>query len=151
MAVDPAEDVRHAALWFESESEGVAPVLESVADARIVLIGEATHGTHEFYQVRADLTRALIERHGFNIVAAEADWPDAYRVNRWVRGMSDDPHAAASHGFSRSCEDDVVAQLVDLRRLVADYASRDGFVAEDEYFYALPCHVCWPCAVLEPA
>ena len=54
-------------------------------DASIVLIGEATHGTHEFYRIRADVTRLLIERRGFSIVAVEADWPDAYRANRWAR------------------------------------------------------------------
>ena len=91
MAVDRAvDDVRDAALWFETGPDGVGPLLDAVGDARIVLIGEATHGTHEFYRIRADLTLALIDRKGFNIVAAEADWPDAYRINRWVRHMSDD-------------------------------------------------------------
>jgi erythromycin esterase-like protein len=47
----------------------------------LVLIGEATHGTHEFYRIRSDPTRALIQRRGFTCVAAEADWPDAYRAN----------------------------------------------------------------------
>ena len=69
------------------EEEGAASRLLDAIDERvsIVLIGEATHGTHEFYRLRADLTRLLIERRGFTIVAAEADWPDAYRANRWVR------------------------------------------------------------------
>jgi erythromycin esterase-like protein len=193
-----------------------------------VLIGEATHGTDEFYRIRANLTRALIRSKQFNVVAVEADWPDAYRVNRWVTQASDaagaavalddfvrfprwmwrntvvvdfiewlrnynsrrmatdrvgfygldlyslhssidavlkylgkvDPEAAArarrryscfeefgtdaaqSYGYaatlglSRSCEDDVVAQLMEMRKAAADYASRDGRVAEDEYFYA---------------
>ena len=51
----------------------------------MVLIGEATHGTQEFYRIRADLTRALVRQRGFDIVAVEADWPDAYRANQWVR------------------------------------------------------------------
>ena len=59
----------------------------------LVLIGEATHGTHEFYRIRADLTRALIQHRGFACVAAEADWPDAYRANRWVRTLGDDQTA----------------------------------------------------------
>jgi len=65
-------------------------LLEAIGDARIVLIGEASHGTHEFYRERARITRRLIEERGFTAVAVEADWPDAYRVNRYVRGRSDD-------------------------------------------------------------
>ena len=73
-----------------------------VGDAHIVLIGEASHGTHEFYVARADMTRRLIEDLGFCAVAAEADWPDAYRVNRFVRGRSDDQTAnEALRGFER--------------------------------------------------
>ena len=59
----------------------------------LVLIGEATHGTLEFYRIRADLTRALIRHHGFNLVAVEADWPDAYRSNQWVRLLGTDSTA----------------------------------------------------------
>jgi erythromycin esterase-like protein len=62
-----------------------ADSFESLADARVVLIGEASHGTSEFYRARAAITRRLIERHGFSIVAAEADWPDAARIDRYVR------------------------------------------------------------------
>ena len=87
------EAVKHAALWFEHGRDGLAPLIDAIGDAKVVLVGEATHGTSEFYRIRADLTAALIEQKGFNIVAAEADWPDAYRVNRWVRHMSDDPDA----------------------------------------------------------
>src|SRR3954466_7417573 len=70
--------------------------------ARGVCIGEASHGTHEFYDLRARITRVLIERHGFGAVAAEADWPDAYRVNCFVRRVGDDPDARAALGdFTR--------------------------------------------------
>jgi protein-L-isoaspartate(D-aspartate) O-methyltransferase len=61
------------------------PLLERVGQAKVVLLGEATHGTSEFYQMRARITRELITKRGFTIVAAEADWPDAARVNRYVR------------------------------------------------------------------
>src|SRR5215217_2808423 len=54
-------------------------------DARVVLLGEATHGTSEFYRARAAITKQLVTEHGFNIVAVEADWPDAARVDRYVR------------------------------------------------------------------
>ena len=227
MADSAVEIVRQAALWFESGRAGVQPIVEAVGDARVVLLGEASHGTHEFYRIRADITEALIEQKGFNLVAAEADWPDADRASRWARHMSDDPDAvaalgdftrfprwmwrndvvvdfltwlrgfnrdrpprervgfygldlyslhasieavlkylakvdpeaatrararyacfedferdsqsygyAATVGLSRSCEDDVVAQLVDLRRRAAEYARRDGYVAEDDFFVA---------------
>ena len=59
-----------------------------IGDARVVLIGEATHGTSEFYSMRARITRELIERHGFAMVAIEGDWPDAAQIHRWARGVS---------------------------------------------------------------
>jgi erythromycin esterase-like protein/predicted phosphoribosyltransferase len=212
--------------------EGVPPdeaLFGLVGDARLVLIGEASHGTHDFYAARATMTRRLIEEKGFCGVAVEADWPDAYRVNRYVRGRSDDvtaeealrgfrrfptwmwrntavldfvgwlrehndrtggerakagfygldlyslhrsihevisylervdPAAAArardryacfdhfdaddgqSYGFSaafgagESCEQEVVAQLVDLQRHAYEYARQDGLLAAEELFYA---------------
>jgi erythromycin esterase-like protein len=219
--------VRHAAVWFEMTAEGFGSLIETIGDARVVLIGEASHGTHEFYRARAELTKALIVGHGFNLVAVEADWPDAYRANRWVRHASVEPDAAsalqdftrfprwmwrnrdvvdflewlrefnrtrdagaragfygldlyslhtsidavltylrkvdqtaadraryrygcfdhfgedsqaygyaARFGLSRSCEDDVVAALVDLRTRAAEYATRDGRIAADDYFFA---------------
>jgi erythromycin esterase-like protein len=211
------------------DTEAAAAVLVRMIDpdATVVLIGEATHGTHEFYRIRADLTRALIRERGFGIVAVEADWPDAYRANAWVRlgagddtaesALSDftrfprwmwrnrevvrflrwlraenavrdagtrvgfygldlyslhrsmarvveyldkvDPSAArrardgyacfdtfgedvqrygytASVDLGRSCEDEVIEQLLDLRRRAAEYAMRDGRIAADEYFVA---------------
>jgi len=219
--------LRGAARWFEPTPDGFEPVLREIGDASLVLIGEASHGTREFYDIRAELTKALIVHKGFNLVAAEADWPDAYRANRWVRHASADttPEAALSDftrfprwmwrndvvvgflrwlrehngareaaarvgfygldlyslhssiqavlgylrkvdpaaaeraryrygcfedfaedtqsygyaatvGLSRSCEDDVVAQLVELRRRAAEYATRDGRIAADDYFFA---------------
>jgi erythromycin esterase-like protein len=221
------EVIQRQAIQFESDAELAAPLLDAVGDARLVLIGEATHGTHEFYRVRAALTKALIATKGFNMVAVEADWPDAYRVNRWVRHEAAEPGAesalgdfsrfprwmwrnrdvveflqwlhahnqaaaaparvgfygldlyslrasieavlsylqkvdppaakraryryscfgdygedsqaygyAATVGFSKSCEEDVVAQLVELRRRAGQYANREGQLAGDEYFFA---------------
>lgn len=203
-------------------------LLEWIGERHFVLLGEASHGSHEFYQQRARITRRLIEEKGFVAVAVEADWPDAYRVNRFVLGLSEDPHAsaaledferfpawmwrnhdvaefvtwlrerndaqrdpaakarfygldlyslrasmaavvayledvdpAAAHlaaaryscfdlvdaegaeyghavlrGWQPSCENEVVDQLVDLRRRSADILARDGLAAEDEYFVA---------------
>jgi erythromycin esterase-like protein len=64
---------------------GFGQLFDRYARAKVVLLGEASHGTSEFYQGRAAITRHLIERHGFNIVAAEADWPDAATIDRFVR------------------------------------------------------------------
>lgn len=84
---------------------GVPPrevLSELIGDARVVLIGESSHGTQEFYRARAEITKWLIEEKGFCAVAAEADWPDAYRVNRYVRGGTDDNTAEqALRGFER--------------------------------------------------
>jgi erythromycin esterase-like protein len=202
-------------------------LIDGVRDARVVLLGEATHGTHEFYRERAFITRRLITECGFTAVAVEADWPDAYRVNRYVRGVSRDEDAvdalkdfgrfptwmwrnadvldfigwlkthndarsaneragfygldlyslrasaqavltylnkvdpdaatrararygcfdrfgdemqqygyAAAFGLNHSCEREVVAQLTDLHHRRAEYVSRDGRVAPDDFFFA---------------
>jgi protein-L-isoaspartate(D-aspartate) O-methyltransferase len=66
----------------------VGSLLERIGDARVVLIGEATHGTSEFYALRAHITKALIRSRGFTIVAAEADWPDAARIHRYAKGLA---------------------------------------------------------------
>ena len=83
-------------------------LLGLLAGARFALLGEASHGTHEFYRERAEITRRLIVEHGCVAVAVEADWPDAYRVNRYVRGLpdvdgapADDSAEAALSGFRR--------------------------------------------------
>ena len=65
------------------------PLLDRIGDARYVLLGEASHGTHEYYAWRDALCRRLIEEKGFSFVAVEGDWPDCYRVNRYVRGCPD--------------------------------------------------------------
>ena len=218
--------VRAAAIPLPA-SGSVEPISDLVGDESVVLIGEATHGTHEFYRIRADLTRELILRKGFNVVAVEADWPDAFRANRWVRGESTDSSArdalsdfqrfprwmwrnsdvvrflgwlhdynhqrgpreqagfygldlyslhrsidavlrylrtvdpaseirareryacfdpfgvdtqaygyATTAGLEPSCEQAVIGQLVELQRKAADYASRDGRVAAEDYFAA---------------
>ncbi len=210
------------------EANDYDALLEKVGDRRFVLIGEASHGTHEFYRERARITRRLIDERQFTAVAVEADWPDAYRANRYVLGMSDDPNAdealsdfrrfpawmwrnrdvveftewlrarndAQSHPATKArfygldlyslrasmeavvayldrvdptearrareryacfdhvggegqaygyalayqgalpCENEAVAQLIDLRRKADAYLRRDGWVAEDEYFFA---------------
>lgn len=74
-------------------------MFDTFAEARVILLGEATHGTSEFYRARAQITRRLIEHHGFNIVAVEADWPDAAQIDRYVRHKS--IHVGSSEAFRR--------------------------------------------------
>jgi len=228
-AADPAASAVRALAHPLTGSPGdFDPLIARVGDARFVLIGEASHGTHEFYRMRAEITKRLIMEKGFTAVAVEADWPDAYRVNRYVRAASDDPDAtealadfrrfpqwmwrnadvldfvgwlrahndalpraatrvgfygmdlyslhasmeavlryldsvdpsgarrardryacfdqfgddpqlyghAATSGYARSCEAEVVAQLVELRRSAAEYARRDHGIPPDALFYA---------------
>jgi erythromycin esterase-like protein/predicted phosphoribosyltransferase len=218
--------VRRAAKALTDEFRTYDELVRAIGSARVVLLGEASHGTHEFYRERAFITERLISEAGFSAVAVEADWPDAYRVNRYVRGSSDDNSAvqalgdfsrfptwmwrntdvvafvewlrahndtqpferragfygidlyslrtsmqavlaylsrvdpeaariararyscfdhfgdepqsyglATSSGWAPSCEQQVVTQLVDLQRRRAEYASRDGRLARDDYFY----------------
>ena len=87
-----------AAIEVDSAKGDPGPALELIGDASVVLLGEASHGTHEFYDARATLTRRLIEEKGFDAVAVEADWPDAYRVNRFVRCIGDDSTPLESLG-----------------------------------------------------
>jgi erythromycin esterase-like protein/predicted phosphoribosyltransferase len=94
--------VRSAAIPLHGTADDYDALLARVGDATLVLLGEASHGTHEFYRIRADITRRLIEEKGFTAVAVEGDWPDAYRVNRFVRGKGSDADAdAALGGFQR--------------------------------------------------
>ena len=90
------EKIRRAA----HSAKNYDALLGMIGDAGIVCIGEASHGTHEFYRERANLTKRLVDEKGFNAVAVEADWPDAFRVNRYVRGAGDDQDASeALEGF----------------------------------------------------
>ena len=94
--------VHEAAHPLVGEVEDYDPLLDMIGDARLVLIGEASHGTHEFYRERAQITKRLIKEKGFTAVAVEADWPDAYRVNRYVRAVGDDEDTVeALKGFKR--------------------------------------------------
>ena len=93
---------RSAAQAFRGDADDLAKLVHRGKSARVFLLGEASHGTHDFYYLRTRLTRHLIEYHGLDAVAIEADWPDAYRVNRFVRGEGPDADAnAALSGFER--------------------------------------------------
>lgn len=85
-----AEDIQDLARPLRSEGD-LDLLLDRIGDARFVLLGEASHGTHEFYQWRAEITRRLIAEKGFSFVAVEGDWPDCYRVNRSVKVSPEAP------------------------------------------------------------
>jgi erythromycin esterase-like protein/predicted phosphoribosyltransferase len=123
-------------------AEDYDPLIDLAKPARLVLIGEASHGTHEFYRDRAEITKRLIVEQGLSAVAVEADWPDAYRVNRFVRGAGDDETAEqALSGFERfpvwMWRNTVVAEFVawlhDWNAALADDAAKVGFYGLDLY------------------
>jgi erythromycin esterase-like protein len=117
-------------------------VLEQIGDASVVLLGEATHGTQEFYNMRAEICKRLITEKGFDAIAVEADWPDALRVSRFVQHASND-HTAdeALGGFQRFPQwmwrNSEVVELVYWLRLhnggVAQAEQRVGFFGIDLY------------------
>ncbi|GII21412.1 erythromycin esterase family protein [Planosporangium mesophilum] len=135
--------VRADAMQTEEGVPSEEALFDLVGDAHFVCIGEASHGTHEFYAARAAMTRRLIERKGFRAVAVEADWPDAYRVNRYVRGRGHDETAEESlRGFERfptwMWRNNVVLDFVGwLReyndRLGGDERAKAGFYGVDLY------------------
>ena len=117
-------------------------LLDRIGDARFVLLGEATHGTHDFYRVRAELTKRLIREKGFAAVAAEADWPDAYRINRFVHGMGRDVEATEALADFRRFPQwmwrnadilDLVGWLRAHNEQIAEPAHRVGFYGLDLY------------------
>jgi len=97
-----ARVVARAARPLEGAPHDFDPILQLAEGARYVLLGEASHGTHDFYRVRAEITKRLIRELGFSAVAVEGDWPDAFRVNRFVRATGEDADAdEALGGFVR--------------------------------------------------
>lgn len=90
---------QHAIPLPAIDDPAFAEHFDRFANARVVLIGEASHGTSEFYRARAAITRRLVERHGFTIIAAEADWPDAAKIDRYVRHQQ--PPTWVEEGFKR--------------------------------------------------
>ncbi|OWV65281.1 protein-L-isoaspartate O-methyltransferase [Rhizobium sp. R339] len=85
----PHRLIADAAEEFSSlDDQNFAALFDRFAESRIVLLGESTHGTAEFYEARAAISRHLIEHHGFNLIAVEADWPDAAAIDRWTKGQA---------------------------------------------------------------
>jgi erythromycin esterase-like protein len=119
------------------------PLLAAIGDARLVLIGEASHGTHDFYRERARITRRLIEEKGFTAVAVEGDWPDVYRVHRFVTSLAEEIGQAeqpldALSGFRRFPtwmwrNMDVLAFIEWLHKHNMSHSSSVGFFGLDLY------------------
>src|SRR5438270_9209331 len=85
------------------DASDLDPLIDRIGDARYVLLGEASHGTSEYYRWRTRLSKRLIEEKGFDFIAVEGDWPDCYRVNRYVKGLDDSGEDARDvlHAFRR--------------------------------------------------
>lgn len=96
-----ARIIRRRAHRLTGREADFTPLLDRVGDAHLVLIGEASHGTHEFYRIRAEITKRLIREKGFAAIAVEGDWPDVSRVDRFVRGRGDDRDATSALGNFR--------------------------------------------------
>src|SRR5438552_2511836 len=118
------------------------PLMERIGDARYVLLGEASHGTHEYYTWRDALSRRLIKEKGFSFVAVEGDWPDCYRINRYVKGYPDSGDSAREvlHNFERwptwMWANHEVVELIKWLRLHNDRlpeAQKAGFFGLDVY------------------
>ncbi|HET8521983.1 MAG TPA: erythromycin esterase family protein, partial [Thermomicrobiales bacterium] len=84
------------------DTDDLDPLLDRIGDARFVLLGEASHGTHEYYLWRARISKRLIEEKGFRFISVEGDWPDCYRVNQYIQGeLSDTTAKDVLHAFER--------------------------------------------------
>jgi erythromycin esterase-like protein len=134
--------VKRALHPLSSDACDYDPLLKLIDGARFCLLGEATHGTHEFYRERTEITKRLIKEQGFTAVAVEADWPDAFRVNRYVRGLGDDRNAnEALGGFKRfptwmwrnTVILDFVEWLRDYNSSLNEGATKVGFYGLDLY------------------
>ena len=139
-----AESVTKQALRLKY-ADDLEPLIARISNARYVLLGEATHGTSEFYSWRATLTRRLIEERGFSFVAVEGDWPDCYRVNRYVKAYPDSGRSAEEvlHAFERwptwMWANREVAEFAEWLRRFNDHRERQRRVG----FYGLDVYSLW--------
>src|SRR5438045_6900545 len=137
-----AEFVREIAQPLSGGAKEYDGVRQLLGDARVFLLGEASHGTHEFYFERAAITKRLVAEKNFTVLAIEADWPDASRVHRYLRGANADANSAeALSGFRRfptwMWRNTVVVEFVEwLRKFNRDLDSKRapaGFYGMDLY------------------
>lgn len=125
--------------------EDLGPLLEHIGEARYVLLGEASHGTAEYYTWRTAISRRLITEKGFSFIAVEGDWPDCYRVNRYVKGLASEGDNAREvlHAFERwptwMWANKEVIELAEWLRRHNDRVPKDGKVG----FYGLDVYSLW--------
>jgi erythromycin esterase-like protein len=107
-AIRPVPDEKYVSrlinehAWLPEDEDDLQPLFERIGDARIVMLGEASHGTHEYYTWRARISKKLITEKGFNFIAVEGDWPDCFRLNRWIKGYETNGDAySILHAFNR--------------------------------------------------
>ena len=138
--LNPLDAIRGAAIRLGGVAGDYDALLEAIGDRPLVLLGEATHGTREFYRMRAEITLRLIREKAFDAVAVEADWPDAYRLNRYVRGEGGDDAEDAFDDFQRFPtwmwrNEEVLRFIRQLRRINASRPpeGRVGFYGLDMY------------------
>jgi protein-L-isoaspartate(D-aspartate) O-methyltransferase len=132
-----ADLIERAATHIPSiETVNLGGLMERVGDARVVLLGEATHGTAEFYDMRARISKELIQQKGFNFIAVEADWPDAAQIDHFVRGTRLEPTEEAT--FSRfPTWMWANTQVLELAKWLRDYNRRFATPDEAVGFYGL--------------
>ena len=128
-AAEPLSDI---------DDPAFAELFDRFADARVVMLGEASHGTSEFYRARAAISRRLIERHGFDVVAVEADWPDAASIDRYVRHRpkregEESPFSRFPTWMWRNAEVDAFVRWLRAHNGGRDKATMAGFYGLDLY------------------
>src|SRR5215212_8074279 len=119
------------------------PLIDAIGDARFVLLGEASHGTSEFYTRRTELSKRLIIEKGFSFIGVEGDWPDCYAVNRYVKGFAGESAEEVLHAFSRwPTWMWANREIVDLAEWMRDHNSR---LPSDKQagFYGLDVYSLW--------
>src|SRR5438270_8756487 len=121
-------------------ADDLDPLLDRIGDARFVLLGEASHGTSEYYTWRMRLSKRLIQEKGFSFVAVEGDWPDCYRVNRYIKGYDDSGDEARDvlRAFARwptwMWANEEIAELMGwMRQRNQRAAQKAGFYGLDVY------------------
>lgn len=133
--------IRQHAHPFKKPAD-LEPLFDRIGDAKIVMLGEASHGTHEYYTWRSQISKKLIEEKGFQFIAVEGDWPDCYRLNRFIKGYDTGYENAAEvlHGFNRwptwmwaNWETVALAEWLKKRNDGLPAAKKTGFYGLDMY------------------
>jgi erythromycin esterase-like protein len=138
------EAIKNYALPFESDDD-FTPILEAIGNAKIVLLGEASHGTSEFYTVRAKLSKLLIEQKGFSAIAVEGDWPSSQHVNRYIKGYGEGKETVQQvlNAFRRwptwMWANEEIVELIDWLKIHNDNRSSDQKVG----FYGIDMYSLW--------